>query len=60
MADGSLPKFDQSNPKAFYLGDNWEEMAALSDAVLVVAGVELPVHSQVGFADSRGSCSRVS
>lgn len=43
-----LPAFDDANPQAFYLRESWEEMASLSDAVLVAAGVRLPVHSQVG------------
>ena len=46
-AAGDLPKFSKAKPEAYYLGESWEELATLSDAVLVAAGVALQVHSQV-------------
>lgn len=50
-AEGSnLPELDDKNPQGYYLVDSQAEMEALSDAVLVAAGVRLPVHSQVGAA----------
>ena len=39
--------FDAAQPTAFYLLSNREGLEALSDATLLVADVELPVHSQV-------------
>jgi len=46
-AADDLPEFDKSKPEAYYLRESWEELVALSDAVLVAKGVALPVHSQV-------------
>lgn len=42
-----LPAFNTACPHSFYLLKDPDEMEALSDAVLVAAGVSLPVHSQV-------------
>ena len=40
--------FDAAQPTAFYLLGGLKRLESLSDATLVVADVELPVHSQVG------------
>ncbi len=53
-AASDLPAFDEDEPQAYYLGEGWDEMDPLSDAVLVAAGVALPVHSQVRAASSSG------
>ena len=50
----SAASFDAEQPAAFYLADNREGLESLSDATLLVADVELPVHSQVGRLPAGG------
>ena len=55
-AAADLPQFDADNPLSYYMVDSQADMEALSDAVLVAAGVRLPVHSQVGAAVLPAAC----
>ena len=48
-----LGSFDSAQPEAYYLGHGASELLATADAVLVVEGQRLNVHSQVLSVQSR-------